>query len=139
MSAFGSTTFVWDLWARGIVGRWRVRWRSRRSVEATVERPAESENIVGQAVTSDSGTARDVLSRRSGKSTRSTTSIPLHNLNEEAHVAGGTLRNQVDTSNEDSNEIPDSEGVIHTVPVKIGIGIIVAFFGMYTVLLYFLQ
>jgi hypothetical protein len=124
----GLTTLVWDLWMRGHVGRLRGRWRNRRR-EITAESHSESENLPRQDIPADPPHGKNFVSKTSARSTTSAiSSVPL-NILRTASRGEETTVNRTDTPNQGSSQrtVPANYGV----SVKLGIGIIVAFFGVF--------
>jgi hypothetical protein len=131
MAVGGTSTLVWDLWARSFVGTVKSRWRRRRSQDSTLEssggnlavgsigREDIAEDEPRRSIASVRDAIRMVHLRRDG-----------NNIDPAEHLG----LDEGDPSKEGASErsVPEAvTRVSRAIPVKMGIAILVAFFGTF--------
>ena len=117
----GISTVVWDLWAKKIVEKLKIRWRRRRPQAEILGMTDATLPLDGILVRHNGG--GDQVSRRSTVSLKSTTA-----------AAGVDPRTDVDNppdKRENEKSRPEAVNNVQIVPAKIGSAVVIIFLGMF--------
>jgi len=131
----GLVTVLWDLWAKGVIGRYKERRRERKAGKAATRERSSSDAGISLAPVAAAGVPRpegtnlqhrrpttaegeelqrDIERQEAPKPPEAGPSQPAKELREAAVTWG---------------KIEGTDMLAHAIPVKVGIAIIVAFFG----------
>ena len=122
MALGGIATVLWDCWARQQVGKLRARLK-RRKTDSNPERTAEESDVGDKSIRlEDRPQENAAVQRRTNASTSNDSpaaAMTPHSPSAESDVAKG----------QGEEVTPGTDMVSHAIPVRVGISIIVVFFG----------
>jgi hypothetical protein len=122
----GTTTVVWDLWARSFVGKLKGRWGRQRGEDETLESSGGNlavHNTARENIVDDEQSRGSIMLPRAAIGM---VQLPTNGSN--MHQGEQSGESERDRSNERS--IPEAvRRVSRGLPVKVGVAVVVAFLG----------